>query len=295
MCSCVLANECYNFDCDTDLRFGRHESIPSYTACKNTMRNKGLFTASQNLEGDAQSQIGSCSTAWMLACYSATLLVCHSHSLLVPVSLCSVYTRQNPGGTRRGLECPEERDYFPYWAPTIWRDIAVLTNDPSRCAAYQAESQNVKGKSYCYVPPAMLQSYTDKEKKGWIPITQNACEALPFYDTSINATVFGQWRTKAAWGLPPPICRENQWQRDNHHGNTIGGFHSNFNCSAHIRAVSQQVIIARVTLLLVAHSLRACFLLLPSSLLLSQGPFQSPSCTSVARSACATIFPRWIR
>jgi hypothetical protein len=43
------------------------------------MRNKGLFLGSQNLNGDSQR-----------------------------------FTRQNPGGTRRGYECSEERDYYPY-------------------------------------------------------------------------------------------------------------------------------------------------------------------------------------
>jgi len=53
-----------------------------------------LFTADQNLKGDTAQ-----------------------------------YTRQNANGNRRGLEVPEERDYYPYWGPTPWRDIAIMVSN----------------------------------------------------------------------------------------------------------------------------------------------------------------------
>ena len=54
----------------------------------------GLFTADQNLNGDTPR-----------------------------------YTRQNPNGNRRGYEVPEERDYYPYWGPSPFIDIAIMVSD----------------------------------------------------------------------------------------------------------------------------------------------------------------------
>mmetsp|Transcript_34124 Transcript_34124/g.96121 ORF Transcript_34124/g.96121 Transcript_34124/m.96121 type:complete len:622 (-) Transcript_34124:368-2233(-) len=160
-------------EADLDFEFGRHESYAYYQSCKQRERNQGLFTASQNLRGDS-----------------------------------AIYTRQNPNGNRNGLECPEERDYYPYWQPSPWMDVAVLTSDMRRCAMYQEESQNVKPRWVCDCPagdgigPNHLH-----------PITEDGC----------NATG-GTWRESPAWGLPPPDCVAAPWTRDNHLGNTVGGY-----------------------------------------------------------------------
>eukprot|EP00937_MAST-01D_sp_MAST-1D-sp2_P005899 g5899.t1 len=111
-------------------RYGMHENYDFYQDCRSRARNKGLFTADQNVNNN----IG------------------------------ATGTRQNPNGNRNGLECPEERDYYPYWHPSPWRDIAVLTNQgtefdaagnpkktTTRCAYYKAESQNVKARGECLV------------------------------------------------------------------------------------------------------------------------------------------------
>jgi len=87
-------------------KYGKHEDFPSYQRCKQRYRNNRLFTADQRLRGRS-----------------------------------AVYTRQNPNGNRYGFECPEERDYYPYWAESEWRDIAVLTSDTSRCEYYYNHSR----------------------------------------------------------------------------------------------------------------------------------------------------------
>merc|ERR1712110_1092757 len=100
---------------------GEHEPWEYYDSCYARDRNLGLFTADQS-RGNNRG---------------------------------ATRTRQNAAGTRRGYECPEERDYYPYWHPTPWTDIAIWTKDTSKCAALQAESQNVKSKFYCDVPEAV--------------------------------------------------------------------------------------------------------------------------------------------
>ena len=97
----------------------------------------------------------------------------------------AISTRQNPGGTRRGYECPEERDYYPYWHPTPWKDIAVLTNDISKCDMYQTESQNVKERWGC----ELSREYLSKMKWRNYKIPNNEAECKVFqYVLELNIT-----------------------------------------------------------------------------------------------------------
>ena len=113
---------------------GRHENEHNYYLCQTRERNKGLFTADRNLNGDS-----------------------------------AIYTRQNNNGGRSGLECPEERDYYPYWTPTIWRDIAYLTTaigdqNIDICNYVGTESQNVKDKFRCGpITDATKAKYNNEE------------------------------------------------------------------------------------------------------------------------------------
>lgn len=150
---------------DGTFTYGMMENYQYYQDCKTRDRNKGLFTADQNLNGNA-----------------------------------AINTRQNPGGTRSGFECPEERDYFPYWHPTPWKDVAVLTNTLENCKFFQAESQNVKDKNYCQFTPTNTQKT--------VPNNEAACVA-----------VGGKWAVEKAFGIPPPDCQLAAYSRDNHLGN----------------------------------------------------------------------------
>ena len=147
---------------------GLHEPTSFYQGCDNTQRNKGLYTADQNLNGNDARR-----------------------------------TRQNPNGARSGLECPEERDYYPYWRPSPWKDLVVMTNNLAMCDWYKASSQNVAPRGYC----TGGQNGDDEN-----PIQEAECAA--------NG---GTWNIQPAFGIPPPECIAHPVTRDNHLGNDQTG------------------------------------------------------------------------
>lgn len=173
---------CRNFDCDLDVKYGRHESYAYYETCKTTARNANLFTASQKLKGNTAK-----------------------------------FTRQQPQGTRFGYECPEERDHYPYWRPSPWRDLLIFTNKASRCAAYQAESENVKGRWYCDVPTEILENTNLNNNP--IPITEEECVEWTLEDEETGeVTAQAEWVQAPSHGWPAPDCVEGEASRPNHLG-----------------------------------------------------------------------------
>jgi hypothetical protein len=98
-----------NLDEEVDnMNIGMHESVGYYRDCMSRQRNRGLFTADQNVVNNRGAQA----------------------------------TRQNPNGGASGLECQEERDYYPYWGPSPWEDIAILTDRTDMCDYFRRESAN---------------------------------------------------------------------------------------------------------------------------------------------------------
>jgi hypothetical protein len=169
-------------DAAGNLLYGMHEPRPNYQACAARQRNMGLFIADRAKEGNIGGQ--------------------------------AVNTRQNNGGNRHGYECAEERDYYPYWHPSSWKDVAIMTYDMSWCSFYKKESQNVKSRFEC------------REKDG-TPAQQNnevACKG--------NGN---EWLEVPPWNIPAPVCVQASWARDNHLGNSIDGFASSFNWTLPLR------------------------------------------------------------
>lgn len=157
-----------------------HETWEWYDQCYRKERNRGLFTADQNLRNN---NFG----------YSS-----------------AIYTRQNPNNNRRGYECPEERDYYPYWHPTPWRDVAVLTDHLQRCEFYQTESQNVREKNVCR--------------------NTAACPNCNRFNNEAQCLAnSGRWATVGSWNTEPPVCIQAPWSRVNQLGNGRYGQMNSFN------------------------------------------------------------------
>jgi len=161
---------------------GLHEPTAFYQACETRERNKGLYISDQNLGNNGADA-------------SATR------------------TRQNPNGARSGLECPEERDYYPYWAPSPWKDLVVMTNNLDLCPYYQAESQNVKARGYC------TGGTTGNNNNGNAiqPNNQAQCESTG-----------GTWHIVQPFSatypdIGAPRCVQAPVTRDNHLGNDMTG------------------------------------------------------------------------
>jgi hypothetical protein len=165
-------------DGNDELLYGMHEPREFYVACQTRTRNKGLWISDRQEEGNLNGRA-------------------------------AVNTRQNNNGGRRGFECPEERDYYPYWHTSPWRDVAILTHDTDWCEFYQAESQNVKSRWECQ---------TDEGD----PAEEN--------NEAECGSAGNKWVEIPAWGIDPPVCAQAPWSRHNHLGNgQINGQNNYFN------------------------------------------------------------------
>ena len=200
---------------------GLHETVWWYDSCKYREANGGLFTADRDLKTD---KIG----------YSS-----------------ASKTRQNEDGNRNGYECPEERDYFPYWSPTLqtdkvdhyqrtpWIDAAWL-GDSSKCDYITSNSFNQNSKSRCVLSgtrsysKAIDEDACAGEGGKWVQFT-SFLELLKEADTETkcNAAKKNDERNTITWGrvrsdsaehycivqAPALTCRDAPSSRVNHLGN----------------------------------------------------------------------------
>ncbi len=141
---------------DNYLKYGKNEEFSYYQRCKNRKRNPFLFTADQKLKGN-----------------SAT------------------YTRQNPNGNRYGFECPEERDYYPYWGESDWKDIAILTSDTSMCDYYTRNSRCNIEKHECIGSTKFSDNKEHCEKHGglWYTYPRQKCQDTPICMKAPTSTI----------------------------------------------------------------------------------------------------------
>jgi len=157
--------------------YGQHEPYTNWRKCNARARNNGLFSADQG-------------------------------NLTPPAPASRTRQDNNGDNNAHGFECTEERDYYPYWHPTPWKDIAIFTANPARCAYFQTNSQNVMDKWWCAsdaTDSANVEQFNNP----------TSCGAL-------------YWVKVEAWNLPAPPCFANGWNRDNHLGNGLGGYTNSY-------------------------------------------------------------------
>lgn len=196
---------------DLDRDRGLHESWDMYNKCFTRQRNQGLFTAVQIL---GKNNLG----------YSS-----------------AIHTRQNPNGNQYGYECPEERDHFPYWHPTMWKDVAVLAENSSMCSHYTSNSFNVRPYGECKEDKGWSRwnNQADCEANGgqWV-LLYNYLEKATNLDTQSRCEGASSGKLRYVWAvpwdstsytpqcllrLPAPECLEAPWSRSNHLGNGVDG------------------------------------------------------------------------
>ncbi|GAB1606952.1 protein DD3-3-like [Argonauta hians] len=198
--------------------FGLHESWDYYDKCFQRERNEGLFTADQKLR--------------VMSGYRR-----------------AITTRQNPNGARRGYECPEEKDYYPYWHPTPWMDIAVFAQKAEYCKEYIHKSFNHHPYGECveFFPDGSRRhasrwnsAFECKCNKGtWVQFSSYLEKATQY--TSMNACVSARKTDHVpyVWGVPydavnvtkkeclvppdKPHCAKAPFNRLNHLGNGMNG------------------------------------------------------------------------
>ena len=158
-----------------------HEPEAFWLKCHARQRNKGLFAADQSVNNNAGA----------------------------------TNTRQEPNSARYGFECPEEVDYWPYWHPTPWIDLAVFTNDLTQCNFYQTQSQNVMSKCECVAPAG---SSATVQQEAWMYNQEVTCT-----QASTTGSPFIWNCTGNAWNWPAPACLLSASQPDNSLGRIDNG------------------------------------------------------------------------
>jgi len=231
---------------------GLQESWEWYDACYKRERNKGLFLADQQPRKNKQT-IEAAST-----------------------------TRQNPNGGRSGYECPEERDYYPYWHPSPWTDIAVLAHQESMCDYYKKNSFNRKPYGLC------VHEYPNGSRKPFSPHNNpEACAThggqwLEYYSylelaplktnkaqcEASNNNIAKRHGIVYVWGKPydeykimkhekiddacfvqpPPVeCKPSEWSRVNHLGDGLDATPANYTWKLpHFPSLEEQRCVLRI-------------------------------------------------